>query len=393
MRQIGPSLLVIACALLGAPAHAACPAANQYNFTFASQAAATLNYANSYTYTGTSTALGNQNFTVDWITNGLSSSIVAGVQTPAISGLVTDGVAAQNLVIGAIFTGRTANVAVNTRVVVTRLTFATPVRDLTVQVNDVDFNANQFRDWLHVNGINGAASYDPSLVTPHGNNNGAGPRINAASSMTLGPTTTPYTITVRQGLGTSESGNNANTGTVTASFVQPVTQVEIRYGNYNDGGATGQQAIGIQSISWCPMPTVTMAKTTAPYSDPQNGTTNPKLIPGGDLTYTLTVTNSNASPIDASTLVLTDPIPGDLIFYNGDIDDAGPLTTNYAFTPGTSGLTFAPANLTYSNNGGTSYAYTPAAGYDPAVNAIRFAPQGTMAANSSFSIRFRARIE
>ena len=26
--------------------------------------------------------------------------------------------------------------------------------------------------------------------------------------------------------------------------------------------------------------------------------------------------------------------------------------------------TFAAANLTYSNNGGTTYAYTPAAGYD-----------------------------
>ena len=59
----------------------------------------------------------------------------------------------------------------------------------------------------------------------------------------------------------------------------------------------------------------------------------------------------------------------------------------------TSGLTFAAANLTYSNNGGTSYVYTPAAGYDTAVNAVRFAPQGTMAANSSFSIQFRVKIK
>ncbi len=364
---------------------------NQYNFTFATQAAATLNYASSYTYTGTSTSLGNQNFTVDWITNGLSSSIVAGAQMPAISGLVTDGVGLNNLVIGAIFTGRTADVAVNNRVVVTRLTFATPIRDLTMQVNDVDFTANQFRDWLHVNGINGASNYNPALVTPHGNNNTGGPLTNANSSMTLGPTTTPGTITIREGLGTGASGNNANTGTVTASFVQPVTQVEIRYGNFPDGGATGQQAIGIQAISWCPLPGITMAKTQAPLTsiitDP-----NRFNIPGSDSLYSLTVTNSDSSPVDAASLVLTDILPTAMTFFNGDIDGVGPLTTNFEFVPGTSGLTLGAGNIAYSNNGGATYAYTPAAGYDTAMQAIRINPQGTMAANSSFTVRFRTRI-
>ena len=79
-------------------------------------------------------------------------------------------------------------------------------------------------------------------------------------------------------------------------------------------------------------------------------------------------------------------------FYNGDIDDAGPLATNFEFVAGSSGLTFAAADLAYSNNGGASYAYAPAAGYDAAVNAIRLSPQGTMAANSSFSVKFRTRI-
>jgi hypothetical protein len=93
------------------------------------------------------------------------------------------------------------------------------------------------------------------------------------------------------------------------------------------------------------------------------------------------------------TIMLTDPLPAATSFYNGDIDDAGPLATNFEFVPGTSGLTFAAANLAYSNNGGSSYAYSPAAGYDAAVNAIRLSAQGTMAANSSFSIRFRTRIK
>jgi hypothetical protein len=80
-------------------------------------------------------------------------------------------------------------------------------------------------------------------------------------------------------------------------------------------------------------------------------------------------------------------------FLNGDIDSAGPLTNNFEFVPGASGLTFAAGNLSYSNNGGASYAYTPAAGYDPLVTAIRLNPQGVMAANSSFTLRFRARIK
>jgi len=389
-------LAVICCAALPGIASASCSAANQYNFSFASQAAATLNYANTYTYTATSTALGNQNFTVSWLTNGMSSTIAGGAQMPAISGLITDGVAVRNLVVGGVFTGRTADVAANTRVVVTRFTFPVPIRDFSVQLNDIDFSANQFRDWLQVNGINGAANYDPSLTTPFGTNNTvAGPHSNASSSQLVGAVSSPFSLTVRQSGGTGASGNNATTGTISASFAQPVTQVEIRYGNYPftaGENTTGQQAIGIQAISFCPMPSLTVTKTSAPFS---TNATDPNRfnIPGSDIIYTLSVSNSNSSPVDLGTVVLTDPLPSTMTFYNGDIDDTGPLTTNFEFAAGTSGLTFAASDLAYSNNNGSSYAYTPAAGYDPAVNAIRLSPQGTMAANSSFSVKFRARVK
>ena len=397
MRIIGKiALMAMLSPALSGVAQASCSAANQYNFNFASQAPATLNYANTYTYTATSTALGSQNFSVDWIVNGTSSTIVAGQQMPAISNLITDGVAANNLVLGAIFTARTTDVSVNTRVVVTRFTFATPIRDFTAQINDVDFNTDQFRDWLQVNGINGASNYDPALSTPFGTNNTVpGPHSNASSSQLVGATAAPLTLTVRQSGGTSASGNNSTTGTISAVFAQPVTQVEVRYGNYPLSAGetvTGQQAIGIQTISYCPMPVLSVTKASAPFSvvgtDP-----NRFNIPGADVIYTLTVSNSNSSPVDVGTMILSDPLPSAMTFYNGDIDDAGPLTTNYEFTPGTSGLTFAAANLGYSNNGGSTYAYSPAAGYDAAVNAIRLSPQGTMAANSSFSIKFRTRVK
>ncbi len=387
---------VAACLALPGFAQASCSSANQYNFSFATQAAATLNYANSYTYTATSTALGNQNFTVSWATNGLSSTVAGGEQMPAITGLVTDGSAARNLVVGGIFSGRTPNVSSTSRVVVTRFTVAVPIRDFTVQVNDVDFASNQFRDWLQIDGINGATSYDPSLSTPFGTSNGtSGPHSNGSSSQLVGATSTPRSLTIRQSGGTSSSGNNSTTGTIVASFAQPVTQIDIRYGNYpytSGESSTGQQAIGIQSISYCPMPALTVTKTAAPFSTGA-GDPNRFNVPGADVIYTLTVSNSNSSPVDVGTMVLTDPLPSVMSFYNGDIDDAGPLASNYEFVAGSSGLTFAAADLAYSNNGGASYAYAPASGYDAAVNAVRLSPKGTMAANSSFSVKFRTRIK
>ncbi len=376
-----------------APALAICPAANLYTHSFAAEAAATLNYGNTYNYTATNGLAQTQAYTVSFFTNGLSSSIIAGNQMPAISTLINDG-AGNSLVVGGILSARTPNIAANTGVMVTTLTFVTPIRDLTVTIHDIDFTFNQFRDWFMVVGRNGAATYVPAMTTPFGQVNNTGPFTNGASSLSLGPVAAPIPVTAPQALGNAASGNNANTGNVTMSFLQPVTSVELRYGNYplQAGEAvTGQQGFGIDGVSFCPMPTLTVAKTSAPYvtliTDP-----NRFNIPLADVIYSLTITNANTSPVDLSTTVLTDALPANVRFYNGDIDDGGPLTTNFEFVPGTSGLTFAAGNLTYSNNGGATYAYGPAAGYDAAVNALRFAPTGSMAANSSFTIRFRARI-
>ncbi len=398
MRFLFSKLVAVMAVASALPAQAACPAANLYSFSFATATAATLNYANTYSYTATNGLGQTQTFTVSFAINGTSSTVVGGFQMPNISTMINDGgTTNNNLSIGATFTSRTASITSGTRAIRTILTFGAPIRDLSLQVNDIDFTNNQYRDWLYVQGANGASTYVPSIVTPWSTNNGSGAKTNASSSLALGTATTPFNQTSSEAIGTGTSGNNSNTGTLTASFVQPVTSATLTYGNYPlQAGetVTGQQAYGIQTVTFCALPTLTVAKTSAPYSDPQNGTTNPKLIPGGDLIYTLTVTNSNASNLDGVDLpALADVLPSTVTFYNGDIDDAGPLTTNFEFVPGTSGLSLAAGNITYSNNGGTSYAYTPAAGYDTAVNALRFAPTGTFVANSSFSIRFRTRIK
>jgi uncharacterized repeat protein (TIGR01451 family) len=383
------------------PAAAACPAANRYSFSFATATAATLSYGGSSTYTATNGLGQSQTFTVTFTTNGMTTTLLntgtANVQLPAINTLINDtGTTNRNLVIGGTFGARTASITGATNVIATTLTFSIPIRDLTVQINDIDMGANQYRDWMHIAGANGVSTYVPAIVSPFTTDNGAGAKTNASSTFSLGVATTPFNQTASEAIGTSTSGNNANNGTLTASFIQPVTSATLRYGNYplqTGETVTGQQAYGIQTVSFCPLPSLTVTKSSAPWSDPTNGTTNPKLIPGGDLIYSLTVTNSNTSPVDLSALTLFDVLPATLTFANADIDDAGPLTTNYDFTPGASGLTFSAANLAYSNTGGTTYAYTPAAGYDPLVNALRFVPVGSMAANSSFTLKFRARIK
>lgn len=389
-------LAPVLAACLAMPAHADCPAANQYSYLFNAQATTSLSYAGTYTYTATSPALGTQNFNVSFLSNGQTTNVAGRVALPAITNLINDDNASRFLVVGGIFSARTTDVSTNTRVVVTTFTFPTAVRDVKVIASDIDFTANQFRDWFMAVGRNGASSYVPMLTTPFGQVNNTGPFTNAGSSLTLGPVATPGTVTASQAVGIGASPNTNNVGNITIAFPQPVTSVELRYGNYPftaGENATGQQAIGFKGVSWCAMPTLTMAKASAPWSDPQNGTTNPKLIPGADLIYTLTVTNSNASNLATADLpAITDILPAAVTFLNGDIDDAGPLTGNFEFVPGTSGLTLAAGGVTYSNNGGASYGYTPAAGYDTNVQALRFAPGGaSFAANSSFQIRFRVR--
>jgi len=169
--------------------------------------------------------------------------------------------------------------------------------------------------------------------------------------------------------------------------------VTLRYGNYPYGNGektTGQQAMGISKLSFCPVPALSVTKTSAPLDT--TGSTR-FAIPGADMVYTLTVTNSGGSTVDLNSLILTDALPASMTFYNGDFDSTSPGMGPFQLTAGSSNVTLPASGRSYSNNGGVSYSYTPAAGYDSNVNALRLTPSGTMAANSSFTIRFRAKVK
>jgi uncharacterized repeat protein (TIGR01451 family) len=231
------------------------------------------------------------------------------------------------------------------------------------------------------------------LTTPFGGmTNGAGnPHTNASSSLRLGPEVTAPAVGIQEAVGIGESGNNATTGNVTLTFAQPVTQVELRYGNFpfsgTDNTGTGQQAYGISTMSFCPLPDISVTKSSAPLATTGIDRFN---IPGAQVVYTLTVTNSGGSTVDSNSSAVIDVLPSEMSFVNGSYGGAG---MPVLFTANGSGLTLAAANISYSNNGGATFTYTPAAGADPNVNAIRITPQGAMAANSSYTVAFLAQVE
>ncbi len=76
-----------------------------------------------------------------------------------------------------------------------------------------------------------------------------------------------------------------------------------------DGAFSADDQYAIQSAA------LNIAKTSTVVSDPFNGTTNPKAIPGAIVEYAITMTNTGA--VAATGVTLTDPIPANTAFAAG----------------------------------------------------------------------------
>ncbi|WP_421837902.1 hypothetical protein [Novosphingobium sp.] len=142
--------------------------------------------------------------------------------------------------------------------------------------------------------------------------------------------------------------------------------------------------------------TLTLVKTSSVLSDPINGSTNPKMIPGSIVEYSILVSNTGPTAVDSNTVLLIDSLPNQML--------VGTAATP-TFTQGTptSGLTFNATNdIRYSNaaSAPTTFAgctYTPTSAYDPAVNFICINPKGAMARSTgtppNFTISFKAQMQ
>jgi uncharacterized repeat protein (TIGR01451 family) len=146
---------------------------------------------------------------------------------------------------------------------------------------------------------------------------------------------------------------------------------------------------------------LTLVKSSDVFSDPFNGASNPKRIPGALVTYTIVAANGGPVAADANSVFVVDAVPANTDLFVGDL--GGPGSGPVAFAALGSGLTYAFSSLAsatddigFSSDGGASYNYTPtpnANGVDPAVTHIRINPKGPFNAASSCQLQFRVRVE
>lgn len=86
--------------------------------------------------------------------------------------------------------------------------------------------------------------------------------------------------------------------------------------------------------------TLTVSKTSRVVSDPFNGTTNPKLIPGATVEYCIAVANA-AGGADATSVAINDSVPGQLTFVAGTIRLNGTVTGTTCNADGAAGGSYA----------------------------------------------------
>ena len=149
------------------------------------------------------------------------------------------------------------------------------------------------------------------------------------------------------------------------------------------------------------LPDLLVTKSVQTLSDPINGTSNPKAIPGAVVQYTVSVSNQGAGGVDAGTMVVTDVVPNDGALF---VDTTAGDPIAFSDGPVASGLSYTYASdVSFSNQvgGGPPYTYTPvpdADGYDSAITGFRIGPSGPVnpasAGNTpSFSFLMTVRVQ
>ena len=133
------------------------------------------------------------------------------------------------------------------------------------------------------------------------------------------------------------------------------------------------------------LPDLLVTKSVQTVSDPINGSSNPKAIPGAVMLYTINVSNQGPGSVDNDSMLVVDAVPtGSELFVGTGSGD--PIAFADGAVP--SGLSYNYASdVTFSNQagGGPPYSYTPtpdAQGFDSAITGYRVNPGGSMNAAS-----------
>jgi len=218
----------------------------------------------------------------------------------------------------------------------------------------------------------------------------------------LSPVNTTVTVDLTSLAEGWRAGTFANNGFIITTTTATTAKVKSR----NDGTASRRPQLVITTARI--IPAITVVKSRTIVSDPYNGSTNPKAIPGALMNYNVSVTNSNAGTADAGTTVVTEAVPSNMRLYVNDLGGAGSGPVVFTNGSPTSGLTYTFTSLAsttdsiaFSNNGGSTYTYTPvpdANGYDSNVTHFRITPAGTFNGNTgsgspNFQVQLRMQVK
>jgi len=237
------------------------------------------------------TAIGTMNIGIAISGGSFLSNATYGGQSPTRQNAVTGGFSpAQYSIFELVdFTSQSGTVT-------STITLPTAVPGAQFRLFDLDYSAGQFADRVTVTG-----SYNGATVTPM--------LTNGVSNYVIG----------NSAYGDALSADGSADGTVVVTFAVPIDSITITYGSHSLAPTNpGQQGMAIHDISFCrPVANLAIAKTSSIVSDPVNGTTNPKAIPGATMLYCILVTNNGSAT--ATAINITDALPGMTSFVPGSL--------------------------------------------------------------------------
>lgn len=156
---------------------------------------------------------------------------------------------------------------------------------------------------------------------------------NAVAGVTLRATAREGGLAGTQGAAITETtgANTAGKDTVFADIAGVAGDVARDGSHSDDDDYTVQTA------------TLAVVKSSRVISDPFNNITNPKLIPGAVVEYCISVANTGSA--DATSVLINDPVPGQLTFNAGTILLNGTVTAGTCNADGAAGGSYAAPNV------------------------------------------------
>ena len=299
--------------------------------------------SNSYSLTGPGTVA----FAITNTNGVFLNNATYGGQSPAKQTAMTGGLGtAQNSLEQLVdLTSQSARVN-------TTITLGSAVPGLQFTVFDVDFNTNQFADTVTVTGTLNGVSVTPTLT-------------NGSANFVIG----------NSAYGDAISGDTQANGNVVVTFSGAVDTVVISYGDHSYAPANpGQQGIALHDITICkPVASITVTKVSSVLSDPVNGSTNPKAIPGAVMEYCILISNTGTATL--SNIVASDPLP---------------VKFTYAAGTMTSGASCAAATTAEDDDNIGPDESDP---YGASISGTTIAATATsIAASSGFALKFRGTV-